>query len=112
MFKYKIENTGQVSELLDSVYFSIWNDPDLGDYGDDLVGCDTLERSGYVYNGSTDNLYGINPPSFFVKQLQGPPIYIPGETFIESVVRKNLFLTFVSLKSNTSRKERQVLENI
>ncbi|MCX6163588.1 MAG: YCF48-related protein, partial [Ignavibacteriae bacterium] len=51
---------------------SIWNatqiaiisDPDLGDAGDDYLGCDTNLKLGYFYNGDNyDNIYGTNPPA-------------------------------------------------
>jgi len=82
--RYKIHNTGIVNSILDSVYFSAFTDPDLGDHSDDLVGCDTLLNSGYTYNSGPDALYGNNPPAFFINILQGPYAYIPGETFIDN----------------------------
>jgi hypothetical protein len=82
--RYKIINTGKANSRLDSVYFSAWADPDLGIHEDDLVGCDTLSNSGFLYNDSTDYLYGENPPAFFINILQGPKAYIPGETFIDN----------------------------
>ncbi|RKY93244.1 MAG: hypothetical protein DRQ13_09705 [Ignavibacteriae bacterium] len=82
--RYKIFNTGKVNSKLDSVYFSAWTDPDLGDYLDDLVGCDTLSNSGYVYNSGPDWMFGHEPPAFFINMLQGPQAYIPGETFIDN----------------------------
>ncbi len=82
--RYKIENNGTVADVFDSVYFGAAADPDLGESFDDLVGCDTLLNSGYLYNQGPDNDYGNNPPAFFIKQLQGPPVFIPGETFIDN----------------------------
>jgi len=73
--RYSLLNKGTVSNILDSVFFSIWADPDLGNYSDDLVGCDTILRSGYTYNNGIDNLYGNNPPAFFTTLLQGPSIF-------------------------------------
>jgi hypothetical protein len=70
--KYNILNTGTVSEILDSVYFGVWEDSDLGDHTDDKVGCDTLLNSGFYYNDEPDNSYGNNPPAFFSTLLQGP----------------------------------------
>ncbi len=81
--RYKIINTGKVNSILDSVYFTAWADADLGDFNDDLVGSDTLTNSGYIYNYSTDYLFGDNPPAFFISILQGPKAYIPDETFID-----------------------------
>jgi hypothetical protein len=82
--RYELVNTGTETSLIDSVYFGPGADPDLGDHTDDLVGCDTLLNSGYLYNSGPDSDYGINPPAFFVTQLQGPPAFIPGETFIDN----------------------------
>ena len=85
--RYKIINTGSVADTFDSVYFGGWADTDLGGangYGDDLAGCDTLQNSGYVYNDGYDPSFGVNPPAHFVKILQGPYKYIPGETFLDN----------------------------
>jgi len=81
--RYEIENRGIVSNLLDSVYFVLWADPDLGEYTDDLAGCDTLHNSSFIYNENDDKEYGSNPPSMFLQLLQSPPQYIPGVTFID-----------------------------
>ena len=82
--RYEILNTGSVYSSLDSVYFTAWADPDLGNHADDLVGSDTLSNSGYLYNDGEDFLFGTNPPAFFINILQGPKAYIPGETFIDN----------------------------
>jgi hypothetical protein len=82
--RYEILNTGLINSVLDSVYFSAWADPDLGDHTNDLVGSDTLTNSGFLYNDSTDYMFGENPPAFFINILQGPKAYIPGETFIDN----------------------------
>lgn len=73
--RYTIVNKGTVNSLLDSVYFSAWADIDLGDYTDDLTGCDTLLSSGYTYNDSSDGEYGPNPPAIFFNVIQGPIIH-------------------------------------
>lgn len=81
--RYELLNTGLKSSILDSVYFTAWADPDLGNHVDDLVGSDTLSNSGFLYNDSTDYMYGENPPAFFINILQGPKAYIPGETYVD-----------------------------
>ena len=84
--KYRIINTGTVTDVLDSVYFGSSNDADIGASGsDDLVGCETILNSGYTYHkfGSTDTKWGNNPPAELVTLLQGPPTYIAGITFID-----------------------------
>lgn len=70
--KYNLLNTGSVAEVMDSVYFGIWEDADVGDATDDVVGCDTLLQSGYYYAKEPDWAYGENPPAFFTSILQGP----------------------------------------
>jgi hypothetical protein len=84
--RYKIVNTGYVADVLDSVYFSIACDPDIGDNGNsDLVGCDTLLNAGYTYHkGSESAKWGPTPPCFIVDFFQGPKSYIPGVTFIDN----------------------------
>jgi len=85
--RYELLNTGKVNQNLDSVYFSIWSDPDIGaDYMDDLAGCDTLKQAGFVYNFDNNDPggYGNEPPAFFIQLLEGPRSYIPGITFIDN----------------------------
>lgn len=88
--RYNIENIGTVADKFDSVYFGAWLDPDLGNYNDDLIGCDTSLNSGYCYNDGPDdhnnsiNGYGVNPPAFFTTLIQGPQAFIPGKTFIDN----------------------------
>jgi hypothetical protein len=72
--KYKLTNTGLVNDVLDSVYFSPWDDTDLGDYSDDLGGSDTLINSVFTYNEGEDFIYGSNPPAIYTTLLQGPVV--------------------------------------
>jgi hypothetical protein len=65
---------------IDSLFFSVWEDPDIGDYTDDLIGCDTTLDLGYCYNDGNDIVYGNNPPAFGVKLVQGPVVDSPGDT--------------------------------
>lgn len=82
--RYRLINKGTVSQVLDSVYFAAWSDTDLGDYADDISGCDTILNAGYIYNDVYDNVFGSNPPAHFIQILQGPIVYIPGITFIDN----------------------------
>lgn len=82
--RYSILNTGSKADVLDSVYFSAWADPDLGEATDDLVGSDTIRNAGYVYNDGDDGQFGVNPPVFLIDFFQGPISYIPGETFVDA----------------------------
>lgn len=60
---------------LDSVYLVQWADPDVGDAGDDFVGCDTLLDLGFAYNGNAvDMQYGSSPPAVGFLLLQGPTV--------------------------------------
>lgn len=70
--RYSLLNTGAVAEVLDSVYFGVWADPDLGNFEDDLVGADTTLNAGFVYNDGDDSEFGSNPPCFLIDFFQGP----------------------------------------
>ncbi len=57
----------------EETYVSVWSDPDVGDAGDDYIGCDTTLSLGYAYNGDNeDGVYGTNVPAVGFKFLQGP----------------------------------------
>jgi len=48
----------------DSTFFAIVGDPNLGNADDDYIGCDTILKMGFCYNGDNyDPVYGINPPA-------------------------------------------------
>ncbi len=69
--KFQIFNNG--GRDLTNMYVSLWSDPDLGDAGDDLVGCDTVLSVGYCYNGTNnDGTYGSRPPAVGYDFFQGP----------------------------------------
>jgi len=73
--RYSVNNAGTVADVLDSVYFGVWDDPDIGGsdgYTDDLVGCDTTLNAGFTYNDGPDATFGIDPPCFLVDFFQGP----------------------------------------
>ncbi len=58
---------------VDSMFIVQWSDPDLGDAGDDYVGCDTVRMLGYVYNAdSIDGTYGRRVPAVGFRLLEGP----------------------------------------
>lgn len=46
--RYKLIN--RAVESIDSTYFAMWVDPDLGCFTDDYIGCDTSRSLAYVYN--------------------------------------------------------------
>ena len=53
--------------------FSLWADPDLGYYGDDLVGVDVNRDLAYMYNGDDNDEggYGTHPPAVGFVMLDG-----------------------------------------
>jgi hypothetical protein len=70
--RYKILNQG--GNALNNLYVSLWSDPDLGTFTDDLVGCDIGRSLGFVYNElAADGIYGTPPPALGYVLLQGPP---------------------------------------
>ena len=72
--RQKIYNKG--SYILDKTYLAQWVDPDLGNAGDDYVGCDVLRGLGICYNGDENDEgasgYGENPPAVGVDFFRGP----------------------------------------
>jgi FlgD Ig-like domain len=68
--KWRLANKG--ANQLDSAYVSLWADPDVGGFFDDLVGCDTTLSLGYAYNGTPfDVMYGATPPAVGFHLLRG-----------------------------------------
>jgi hypothetical protein len=82
--RYKIFNSGNVAIQFDSVYFSFFADPDIGDMMNDYAGSDTILQSAYVYQKSSDPLFGDAVPAFFTSIIQGPHDYESGVTFIDN----------------------------
>lgn len=72
--KYKFINKSGVD--VTEMYVSQWCDPDIGYYGDDLVGCDTTLSMGFAYNGyATDSYYDdydLAPVAVGYDFFQGP----------------------------------------
>jgi YVTN family beta-propeller protein len=67
-FIYKVINKG--SDIWENAYLTIWADPDLGYYADDLVGVDSIRSLGYIYNSDNNDEdwdtslgYGTPPPA-------------------------------------------------
>jgi len=57
----------------DSMYVSMWSDPDVGDSGDDYAGSDTVLSVSYAYNGKgQDAIYGGTVPCVGFDFFQGP----------------------------------------
>lgn len=94
--QYKLINKG--GNTIDDFYFSLWSDPDLGQFTDDLVGCDTLDDLFFYYNGdNSDNQFGALSPACGFKLIHGPVVPSPGDQadFNGTVLHnyKNLGLT-------------------
>lgn len=80
--RYRLINKSGFS--IDSMFVSQWSDCDLGDFSNDLCGCDSVLNMGYVYNGTASDEkfdpFGIAPPAFAYVLLQGPRYPSPGDT--------------------------------
>lgn len=66
------------TQVLDSLYFGLFVDPDIGDATDDLVGCDTTRSLSFAYNArDVDAGYApLPPPAVGFDLFQGP--VVPG----------------------------------
>ncbi len=73
---YKGTESTASEARIDSMYLAQWSDPDLGELGDDLVGCDTLLNLGFVYNSSFSDIefekHHLSPPAAGYNILAGP----------------------------------------
>jgi len=80
--RYKLIN--RAVEDIDSTYFAMWTDPDLGCFIDDYVGCDTSRSLGYTYNSDAADgdpgttcqngvfTYGVDIPIVGIDYFRGP----------------------------------------
>ncbi len=74
-YRYQILNFSPTN--LDSTFFAVWVDADLGWYLNDFVGCDTALDLGICYNGTAIDgggspNYGASPPIVGTDFFQGP----------------------------------------
>ena len=76
---YNYEVINWSTTQLDSAYFTVWDDCDLGNFQDDWIGCDVGRGMGYQYNGDTydnDNAgivgYHDKLPAIGCDFFQGP----------------------------------------
>ncbi len=90
-FRYIIENKGNVP-LFDSVYWGFVADPDIGNYGTDITGCDTILNSTFGYKRIPDypGTFGDTPPTVLFSLLQGPKIL--GSSSDTSFIRRGEYL--------------------
>ena len=77
--RYKLIN--RAKEDIDSTFFAMWVDPDLGCYVDDFVGCDVGRSLAYTYNEDAFDgdpqctgigVYGENVPIIGTDYFRGP----------------------------------------
>lgn len=79
--RYKLINRAE--EDIDSTYFAMWVDPDVGCYLDDYVGCDTARSLAYAYNADAEDgqpgitcggvpTYGTEIPIIGIDYFRGP----------------------------------------
>ena len=62
---------------IDDMYIGLWSDPDLGDAGDDFVGCDTTLGLGFCWNDGVDSYYSSysgGTPAVGYDFFQGPVV--------------------------------------
>ncbi|MBN1781449.1 T9SS type A sorting domain-containing protein [bacterium] len=76
----KFQLFNKKSTTVDSCYLGIWADIDLGDAGDDFVGCDTTLSLGFSYNDGADAMYGDAAPAIGYDFFQGAIVASPGDT--------------------------------
>lgn len=83
---YKGTENTSTDARIDSMYLAQWSDPDLGELGDDLVGCDTLLNLGFVYSSSFSDFefekYHLLPPAAGYNILAGPIVPMERSTAI------------------------------
>jgi hypothetical protein len=87
--RYQLINKSQ--ERLDSTYVTMFCDPDLGYFGDDLIGCDTTRSIVFDYNANNvDVVYApLPPPAFGIDFFQGPTV--PGSP-ADSAILENKWI--------------------
>ena len=73
--RFQVFNRG--GNTIEDCHFSLWCDPDLGEYTDDVVGCFVEDDLVYVYNSDNDdaNHYGATPPAVGYDFFQGPLMF-------------------------------------
>jgi len=72
--KYRLINKSETP--FNDMYISFFSDEDIGDYGNDFVGCDTTLNMAYAYNSEeNDFVYDpLSPPAIGFDLLKGPTL--------------------------------------
>jgi len=77
--------------FIDSMFVCFWSDPDVGDSGDDLAGCDSTLSLGFAYNGQGRDAeyvkFKLQPPAVGYDFLQGPIVDSPGDSAVFDLKR-------------------------
>jgi len=86
--KYKLINKSNTT--YNDFFISFWFDPDIGNAGDDFVGCDTVDDVFYSYNDGLDLTYGAWAPAVGGRLLEGPIVPSTGDTaYVDGVAVPN-----------------------
>ncbi len=80
--KYKLIYKGTAdtpaNATIDSMFVAQFSDPDLGEYSDDFVGCDTTASISFCYNSTAIDpgfrVFSLPPPAAGYDFLQGPMV--------------------------------------
>lgn len=74
--KYLIINKNINQKVFNDMYVSMWTDVDLGDAGNDLIGCDTTRSLMFFYNGKDEDVVysPLPPPAIGFDFFQGPKV--------------------------------------
>lgn len=63
------------THTINDMFLGIWADPDVGDAGEDLAGCDSTLNMSYMFSSTNrDGMYGSFSPAFGFSLLQGPMV--------------------------------------
>lgn len=81
MMFLKVQAFNKGGNDITDMFIGLWDDPDLGDAGDDFVGCDTTLSLGYCYNDGADSDYGPAAPALGYDFFQAA---VPGEATDET----------------------------
>ena len=80
-YDYKIYNRS--NNNYHDVHLGLWNDVDLGNYGDDFIGSSPQDNLGFCYNSDSNDEnngaasgYNLFPPAIGTAILKGPPATI------------------------------------
>jgi hypothetical protein len=76
---YDYEIINRSTKAYTDFHIGLYTEADLGQFGDDYIGCDVKDNYGYLYNGDSDDEtksnsigYGTNPPAAAYVMLRSP----------------------------------------